>query len=805
LASNPPLLSGPGSHGTPGQSLQPPLAATPAEASVERGTVQRNPGRPAGAATAVIAAGATIGRHHFGLLRALAEGLPAGPSWNRYLGFCGLPFDPRLHDARIERLCRQVADHARRVGPREAELARIALHRPRLLGAAPAGGLTEKATPPSAAGLDPSGRPALADEQPSSGGLPSLMEWVDEQIAALQLSNPDFEPEFYTEQEWRELYEEEFGVNAERKAQLALPATRLDAEQAPDEDDHPARPPTPTQTHAGPQTPQGHAPSRQEQIDALSELDVRIVASPRMADACTVWLAEPVCRRLARVGVLTLADFAAYVNLHGQRWFRHVEGVGATLARRLLLWLEPWAAACEAPLQRRALLPQALARLARTAALEKIEPDSMRIFGIVPLERLRVPPHLDGRTGQFRTLGPNVLDAQTDLQAVLGWLARYRESPRTLQSYQRTVECFYLFCVIQLGKPLSSVAETDLMAYRDFLRAPQAHWVQVGRPERDSTDWRPLKGPLSPSSQRHAFTVLASLFQGLMEAGYLRANPARGVVPKMKLPPSRIDTRRSFTEAQWSLLMRTVRSLPDGPGLRRSILVLELAATTGLRLIELVTARTSDLRQEWIEGQLVWMLEVKGKGNRRRRVMIFDDVKALIDRHHEDMRAAGTDFDPRARRIRTLLERPDAQSLDAIDADESGMRPLVGALRPPPARWRLDELGVPVLAHDAVALADRFGALDPTALYQSLKRMFRRAADVVRLRGDLVDQADAHALQQASTHWLRHFFANTLATDHVLPAAMQKLLGHADLKTTSIYINAEERLMVREMSKVRRR
>lgn len=805
MASNPPLLSGPGSPGTPGQNLQPPLADTPSVASVERVTVQRNPGRPVGAATAVIAAGATIGRHHFGLLRALAEGLPAGPSWNRYLGFCGLPFDPRLHDARIERLCRQVADHARRVGPREAELARIALHRPRLLGATPAGDLTERATPPGAAGLDPSVRLALADTQPPSSGLPSLMEWVDERIAALQLSNPDFEPEFYTEQEWRELYEEEFGVDAERKAPLALPATRLDADQDPDEDDHPARPPTVTQAPAGPQTPQEHAPSWQEQIDALNELDVRIVASPRMADACTVWLTEPVCRRLAKVGVLTLADLAAYVNLHGQRWFRHVDGVGATLARRLLLWLEPWAAACEAPLQRRALLPQALVRLARTTALEKIEPDSMRSFGIVPLERLRVPPHLDGRTGQFRTLGPNVLDAQTDLQAALGWLARYRESPRTLQSYQRAVECFYLFCVIQLGKPLSSVAETDLMAYRDFLRAPQAHWVQVGRAERDSTDWRPLKGPLSPSSQRHAFTVLASMFQGLMEAGYLRANPARGVVPKMKLPPSRIDTRRSFTEAQWGLLMRSVRSLPDGAGLRRSIMVLELAATTGLRLSELVTARTRDLRQEWIEGQLVWMLEVQGKGNRRRRVMIFDDVKVLIDRHHEDMRAAGTDFDPRAQRIRTLLERPDAQSLDASDTDESGMRPLVGALRPPPARWRLDGLGAPVLAHDAVALADRFGALDPTALYQSLKRLFRRAADHARLRGDPVDQADAHALQQASTHWLRHFFANTLAADNVLPAAMQKLLGHADLKTTSIYINAEERLMVRELSKVRRR
>lgn len=765
---------------------------------------QRRPGRPSGAATAIASSpAATIGRHHFGLLRALAEGLPAAASWNRYVGFCGLPFDARLHATRIERLCRQVTDHAGRLGDREAALAYVALYRPRLLGCAEhAAGTTastaaqddrERASRPA---LPPPAVNAAADL--SAPSLPSLMDWVDEQIATLQRSDPDFDPQFYSDREWRQLYEVEFGLD--RVPAAPLPATRIAAE-----DDAPQAVPNAQGPCAPEQPANASAPSRQSQIDALNALDVLIVASPRMSDQCRVWLTPPVCQRLAQVGVLTLTDLAAFINLHGQRWFRHVDGIGAVLARRLLHWIEPVAATGGAPLNSRALHSPSLARLTRTAALQTLEAASLRGFGIVPLERLQVPPHLDGRTGQFRSPGTNVLDAQTDLQAVQAWLARYRESPRTLQSYRRVVECFYLFCVLRLDKPLSSAAEADLLAYRDFLRAPEPSWVHPGHAERDSAEWRPLKGALGASSQRHAFTVLASMFRGLMEAGYLRANPARGVVPKMKLPPSRIDVRRSFTEAQWSLLMRTVRTLPDGAGLRRSVLVLELASTTGLRLIELATARMGDLSQEWVDGQLVWMLEVQGKGNRRRRVVVFDDVKVLIDHHHADMRAAGTHFDPRSPQVRTLLERADARSMDADSAEGDRMRPLVGALKAPPARWRLDEQGTPILGREPAALADRFGALDPTALYQSLKRLFKRAATVARERGDLVDQADAHALEQASTHWLRHFFANSLAADNVLPAAMQKLLGHADLKTTSVYIHAEERLMVRELSKMRRR
>jgi site-specific recombinase XerD len=547
------------------------------------------------------------------------------------------------------------------------------------------------------------------------------------------------------------------------------------------------------------------APGRDEQIRALNELDVLIVSSPRAQDPCSLWLSTSVADRLSRAGILTLSDLARHANLRGYRWFRTVRGVGVTLARRLLSWLEPHAASFGTPLTARALTPQALARLSRGAALQRLHPDSTKAFGIVPLERLVVPPSLDGRSGAFRVPGANVLGVDDDLSALREWLGRYRESPRTLESYTRVTERFYLFCLVRLRKPLSSVVEGDLLAYRQFLQAPDADWVQVGKAERDSAEWRPFKGPLSASSQRHTFTVLASMFTALMEAGYLRANPARGVVPKMKLPAARIDTRRSFTEAQWSLLMRTLRAMPDTPGLRRGMLVLQLAATTGLRLIELVTARTGDLQQEWMDGQLVWMLQVQGKGNRLRRVVIFDDVKTLIDGHHRDMAAAGTDFDANARQVRTLLQRHDAGDLQPQDPGAAGMRPLVGAIRAAPARWRLDDSGRPVLGRQGPALSDRFGALDPTALYQSLKRLFRQAARLAQAKGDLVEQADAQAFANASTHWLRHFFANTLAADNVLPAAMQKLLGHADLKTTSIYINAEERLMVRELGKLRRR
>jgi site-specific recombinase XerD len=115
-------------------------------------------------------------------------------------------------------------------------------------------------------------------------------------------------------------------------------------------------------------------------------------------------------------------------------------------------------------------------------------------------------------------------------------------------------------------------------------------------------------------------------------------------------------------------------------------------------------------------------------------------------------------------------------------------------------RWRLDALGMPTL--EPGRQADRWGALEPSALYQSLKRLLRHAGERAH---EAEPPLDGAAFRSASTHWLRHFFANNAAADGVLPVALMGAMGHADLKTTSLYTRPEQQFMLRELAKVRRR
>ncbi|WP_157268550.1 phage integrase family protein [Azohydromonas aeria] len=714
---------------------------------------RRRRGRPAGRTAEVAAPHALLRPHHFSFLRALAEGVSLRSAWERYMAFAGGPDDERHFAAQLRRLRRQVAQAARAQGLEDDAATALA-------------------------------EPVAGPAGDAAAAVPPLADWIAQCCA-----EDGLDPEDRDADAWRQAWQDEFGLDA---TPAPLPADAAGAAASP----------------------------RAARLAALNRLAAALSTPPALDDALAQWFTPALAAALRGAGLLSLRDLVDFANLHGARWFRLVPGLGAVRARRLLDWLRPAAAGLGHPLQDTALRPARQLALARELALAQVQD---RRFGIVPLERLAVPPDLDGRNGTFRLATPNVLGAHTDLQAIEAWLRRYAMSPRTHASYAREAERFYLWCLCARRKPLSSVDEEDLHAYRRFIASPPGDWLQPRAEARASEHWRPFRGPLSALSQRHALTVIASMLGALLKAGYLGANAAAGVTPHLKLPRPGIDVRRSFDEAQWRWLMRCwddeYRSAgapggladagPDAQpararSLRRLRLVLELGATTGLRLIELCTARLSGLRREVFEGEALWMLEVLGKGHRRRSVPIYDDVKALIDRHQADMAAAGIGHEPGAP-LRTLLTPAGAGAVDAqvpggaIDG-EGDARPLIGALRPAVPRWRLDALGVPVL--EPARQADRWGALEPSALYQSLKRLLKRAAERAHEAGPALDAA---AFRSASTHWLRHFFANNAAADGVLPVALMGAMGHADLKTTSLYTRPEQQLMVRELAKVRRR
>jgi len=817
-----------------------------------KGDVPAPVGRPYGSAASVMAAHRTLRAVHFTYVRFVLEGMPLRDAWERCLAFAGGKNDERHFARRLREICAQIRAGARAHGVER--LARVALDdllRRRFAAPPrvdPSDATVRVATTTTAAdsGAAPPAPPAAAL------AIPTLDEWIEARCADYGI-DVDFQP--YGD--WLAEYQVEFGD--ELAAASAPPAAGQGAAAAKtiselhDQAKRQALRVQALTTLDAPPAARGALQGRDEepaldklaprgeQISALNALATLLAVPATLDDPVGAWCAQTIAGHLRTVGIVTIGNLADFIDVTGFRWHQRIPGLGAVRATRLVAWLAPLVDEFARPLREASLRSLHQLALIRARRVATLDPARLSRFGLVPLERLAVLPELDGRRGVFRVQAPNTFGAEDDLTAIKCWLRRYEPTPRTHRAYLHAAEVFYLWCVCVRRVPLSSLVEADLHAFRAFLASPPADWICARAVDRASDDWRPLRGPLSAASQRHLITVIGAMFTGLLQAGYISVHVVSGIKRQMKLQRPKIDVRRTFTDAQWRSIKAAVDLMPNTPASRRLRLVLELGATSGLRLSEMCTARVGQLRREAVPGaeageptQDVWMLCVVGKGGKPREVVIFDDVKALIDLHQADLQALDRTVDPRAR-VRSLaahapIERDVAARSVALLAapatavddgakglpmalapedltgeGDPGLRPLIGALRAPVPRWRSDVNGVAVLDRKTPP-GDAYGALDPSALYQSLKRLFARAAKV---HADLEEQRElpleGTTFSDASTHWLRHFFATSAANDGFDPFVLKDQMGHASIETTMLYVHPERRALVAQMAKLRRR
>jgi len=101
---------------------------------------------------------------------------------------------------------------------------------------------------------------------------------------------------------------------------------------------------------------------------------------------------------------------------------------------------------------------------------------------------------------------------------------------------------------------------------------------------------------------------------------------------------------------------------------------------------------------------------------------------------------------------------------------------------------------------------DRSSAPTSWTSARSLKRLFACAAKV---HADLEEKRElpleGSTFADASTHWLRHFFATSAANDGFDPFVLKDQMGHASIETTMLYVHPERRALVAHMAKLRRR
>ncbi len=376
--------------------------------------------------------------------------------------------------------------------------------------------------------------------------------------------------------------------------------------------------------------------------------------------------------------------------------------------------------------------------------------DLIPVAAIAPLELVRLPDHLDGQTGSNRsTLGHAQIAAQTDIDALKAWLARFLDTRTTFDSYRKESERLLLWATLELGKPLSSLTHEDLLVYQRFLADPQPaeRWVmKAGRKwSRFDPDWRPFAGPLAPTSQRQAIIILNTMFSWLVNAGYLAGNPLSLSRQRQRKAKPRIT--RFLDDELWLEVKATIETMPRDTDREREHFhrvrwLFSLLYICGLRISEVIenTMGAFFYRRD-SEGEERWWLEITGKGGKTRLVPATAELIVELSRYRR----------------------------------ENGLAPFPFPGEPTPL---------------LLPIGGKQRSLTRSAVHLIVKEVFNRTASRIRDRGVEFERL-AHMVEDASAHWMRHTAGSNMA-DAMDLRHVRDNLGHSSISTTNTYLHTED-------------
>lgn len=376
--------------------------------------------------------------------------------------------------------------------------------------------------------------------------------------------------------------------------------------------------------------------------------------------------------------------------------------------------------------------------------------DLIPVAAIAPLELVRLPDHLDGRAGSNRsTLGHAQIAAQTDIDALKAWLARFLDTRTTFDSYRKESERLLLWATLELGKPLSSLTHEDLLVYQRFLADPQPaeRWVmKAGRKwSRFDPDWRPFAGPLAPTSQRQAIIILNTMFSWLVNAGYLAGNPLSLSRQRQRKAKPRIT--RFLDDELWLEVKTTIETMPreadrEREHFHRVRWLFSLLYICGLRISEVIdnTMGAFFCRRDSV-GEDRWWLEITGKGGKTRLVPATAELIVELTRYRR----------------------------------ENGLSPFPLPGEPTPL---------------LLPIGGKQRSLTRSAVHLIVKEVFNRTASRIRDRGVEFERL-AHFLEDASAHWMRHTAGSNMA-DTMDLRHVRDNLGHSSISTTNTYLHTED-------------
>ncbi len=368
---------------------------------------------------------------------------------------------------------------------------------------------------------------------------------------------------------------------------------------------------------------------------------------------------------------------------------------------------------------------------------------------LAPLEKLVLPPHLDGSQGLYRNLQGGLLSAQNDVEAVKQFLNEYLSSAATYRAYQKEVERLLLWSVVQLQKPLSSLTREDFSHYAEFLSNPQPAELWCGpkrgrKGARFSPGWKPFVGPLSPLARKTALVIINSLFNYLVQAGYITGNPLALMRQRHKTPEHVRGHKynvmqRALDHEQWEALMHTLRQLPQSTTqeqahFHRMRYVVALLHFLALRVGELASHHMRDF--VLIRGH--WKFLVVGKGGKQADIPVHSELLDILQEY---------------RTWHRLTALPTPQEETPLILNVSGQK----------------------------AITDR-------RINQLLKHLLNQAAQHLAS----TNPHKALMMQRASAHWFRHTSITQQAEEGIPLPHIKANARHSSLDTTMLYIHTED-------------
>lgn len=252
--------------------------------------------------------------------------------------------------------------------------------------------------------------------------------------------------------------------------------------------------------------------------------------------------------------------------------------------------------------------------------------------------------------------------------------------------------------------------------------------------------WLFKLGLLDPVSRRTHVSAVRGFFKWAHAHHHIQGDSATGVPqPKVGKKIPRVMTMADLEKIMWQPDFGTLSGVRDAA-------MISVLAGCGLRASGLVNLNESNLVRDTVDGVPRTFLKVVEKGERERKIPVPEQAALLIQLY---------------------LDHPDLAGVDRLLSD--GDKVLFVSLR----------------RNDI-----------PACEYRGEKRRFRR--DQVNHIISKHGRAAGVDAQFLHPHAVRHLFGTELAEDDVPTITAQRLLGHADPKSTEIY----QQLALRKLTRV---